>query len=81
MFRYTTMVRYTLTGRKDWPVEPQLIADDEEAIHYPEKKHKYSEAETPDLVISISIFPKRDGVEVLWVMRDHSTLTAALPSP
>lgn len=71
-----TMVRYALKAQKDWPVELRYVEDGEEAIHYLEKKNKYAEAGTPDLVILDLNLPKRDGVEVLRAMRDHPVLSS-----
>jgi len=71
-----TIVRYALEGQKDWPVELQFVQDGEEAIHYLEKRYKYAQVGTPDLVILDLNLPKRDGVEVLRAMRDHPLLTS-----
>jgi chemotaxis family two-component system response regulator Rcp1 len=71
-----TMVRYALKGVKDWPVELEFVEDGEQALHFLEKKTRYTEARTPDLVILDLNLPKRDGVEVLRAMRDDPTLTS-----
>lgn len=70
------MVRYALKGLEDWPVELQFVEDGEQALHFLGKKNGYTEARTPDLVILDLNLPKRDGVEVLRIMRDDPVLTS-----
>ena len=71
-----TMVRYALKELKDWPVELEFVEDGEQALHFLEKKSRYTEAGTPDLVILDLNLPKRDGVEVLRAMREHPLLSS-----
>ncbi|MFL6450618.1 MAG: response regulator [Bryobacteraceae bacterium] len=71
-----TMVRYALKELKDWPVEMDFVEDGEEALHFLEKKSRYREAGTPDLVILDLNLPKRDGLEVLRAMREQPNLTS-----
>ena len=70
-----TMVRYALKGLTDWTVELQIVEDGEQALRFLEKRDRYVEAATPDLVILDLNLPKRDGVEVLRAMRNDPLLT------
>ncbi len=49
-----------------------VVEDGEEAISYIEKKGKYAEAETPDLIILDLKLPKKDGFDVLREIRENS---------
>lgn len=62
-------LRYALDGDLAWPTEATFLEDGEAAINYVLARRSSEPEEIPDLVIMDLNLPKRDGVEVLKVIR------------
>ena len=62
------------TKELDFPVRLCRVRDGEEGIWFLEKTHGYENAPTPDLVLLDLNLPKRDGFEVLAVVRASDAL-------
>jgi CheY-like chemotaxis protein len=63
------MIRYALEQESSWLTETMVAKDGEEAIQYLTQKGSFVGAWRPDFVILDLNLPKRDGTEVLQVIR------------
>ncbi len=69
-------IRLTQEAFKDSkiPIELSVVTDGVEAIDFLRKRNKYSNAETPELVLLDLNLPKKDGREVLEDIKADSDL-------
>jgi DNA-binding response OmpR family regulator len=68
------MLRDALQREKTWATEVSVVTDGEAAIHYLRQQRSFADAAKPDLVILDLNLPKRDGTEVLRVIRSTDDL-------
>lgn len=68
------LVRLALEEERAWPTESVVTADGEKAIDFLLRRGSFSHAERPHLVILDLNLPKRDGTEVLQVIRTTDSL-------
>lgn len=68
------LVRLALEEEHAWPTEPIVTGDGEKAIDFLLRRGSFSDAERPHLVILDLNLPKRDGTEVLQVIRTTESL-------
>jgi chemotaxis family two-component system response regulator Rcp1 len=72
------IVRYALQEEIDWLTEIVVAQDGQEAIDYLLDKVASGEVRRPDVVVLDLNLPKRDGIEVLQIMKAAPTL-AGIP--
>lgn len=68
------MIRYALAEVPRWLTEVVLATDGEKAIDFLLQKGSFAQAALPDLIILDLNLPKRDGTEVLQVIRTTDRL-------
>ena len=68
------LVRLALEEEHTWPTESVVTADGEKAIDFLLRQGSFANAEPPHLVILDLNLPKRDGTEVLQVIRTTDSL-------
>lgn len=68
------LVRLALEEEHAWPTESVVTGDGEKAIDFLLRRGSFSDAERPNLVILDLNLPKRDGTEVLQVIRTTESL-------
>jgi PAS domain S-box-containing protein len=68
------MLRDALQREKSWATELSVVTDGEAAIHYLRRQRSFANASKPDLIILDLNLPKRDGTEVLQVIRSTDDL-------
>jgi two-component system, chemotaxis family, response regulator Rcp1 len=68
------MIRYALAEEKGWATEIVVSSDGEKAIDLLLQKNTFVLAEKPDLVILDLNLPKRDGAEILQIIRTTERL-------
>jgi DNA-binding response OmpR family regulator len=62
-------LRYALESDTSWPTEAEFIEDGEAAIDHVLERQSSPAEEMPDLIIMDLNLPKRDGIEVIKVIR------------
>jgi DNA-binding response OmpR family regulator len=68
------MILYALRDEQTWSTEVVVAEDGEKAIHYLIQQNSFANASNPDLVILDLNLPKRDGTEVLQIIRTTAGL-------
>jgi PAS domain S-box-containing protein len=68
------MIRYALQQQKAWATEITVAEDGEAAIHYLKQQDSFVDASKPDLIVLDLNLPKRDGTEVLRMIRETDNL-------
>ena len=68
------LINYALQEEATWPTETSVAEDGEEAIEYLLQQGSFANVSKPDLVILDLNLPKRDGIEVLQVIRTREEL-------
>lgn len=69
------MIRSALAQEKAWPTDIVVADDGEKAIHYLLQKEPYDGAARPDLLILDLNLPKRNGTEILRMIRTNADLS------
>jgi chemotaxis family two-component system response regulator Rcp1 len=68
------MVQFALDEVKDWPVQVSVVEDGDEAFEYLQRTGEYKDAVRPEVVVLDLNLPKRNGTEVLKMIRNSKNL-------
>lgn len=68
------MVQFALDEVKDWPVQVSVVEDGDEAFAYLQRTGDYQDAVRPEVVVLDLNLPKRNGAEVLKMIRNSKAL-------
>lgn len=69
------LIRLALNQEQSWPTEVVVAPDGEQAIHYLLQQENYESAAKPDILILDLNLPKRQGTEILRIVRTHEELS------
>jgi two-component system response regulator len=68
------MIRDALQQEATWAIEMEVAEDGEAAIHYLKQRGSHLGAAPPDVIVLDLNLPKRDGTEVLQMIRSTDNL-------
>jgi DNA-binding response OmpR family regulator len=69
------LINHALLRVPDWRLEIAVVDDGDKAVRYLRREHPYERAALPDLVLLDLNLPKREGAEVLQIIRSSATLS------
>ena len=69
------MIRRALRSDRNWDTQVEVTNDGEKAVHYLMQQEPFADASRPDLLILDLNLPKRNGTEVLRIIRTSELLS------